>query len=178
LTDLIGAWGDERSKTVRWREPLALAGEAQRLSGREFLQAIVDGRLPPPPIAAPLGMELVSVGSGEALFRCEPDEAVFNPIGMVHGGWLCTLLDSAAGCAVHSSLPAGVGYSSIEIKASFLKPLRADSGAVDVSGRVLRVGARVGFAEAHARAASGELVGHATTSVAILPAGSVRAQRP
>jgi uncharacterized protein (TIGR00369 family) len=137
-------------------------------SGREFLQGIIDGRLPPPPIAELLGMRLVSVGDGEALFACEPDEAVYNPIGMVHGGWLCTLLDSAAGCAVHSSLPAGAGYSSIEIKISFLKALRADAGVIEVAGRVLRIGRRVAFAEAHARNSGGDVVGHATTSVAIL----------
>jgi uncharacterized protein (TIGR00369 family) len=161
-------WGAQRSKEVRWHDPAALATESLQRSGREFLQSIVDGRLPPPPIAALLGMRLVSVGDGEALFACEPDEAVYNPIGMVHGGWLCTLLDSAAGCAVHSSLPAGAGYSSIEIKISFLKALRADAGAIEVAGRVLRVGRRVAFAEAHARNSSGEVVGHATTSVAIL----------
>ena len=112
-------------------------------------------------------MRLVSVGDGEAVFVCEPDEAVYNPIGMVHGGWLCTLLGSAAGCAVHSSLPAGVGYSSIEIKVSFLKALRADAGVIEVRGRVLRVGGRVAFAEAQAQSAGGDLVGHATTSVAV-----------
>jgi uncharacterized protein (TIGR00369 family) len=158
----------ERRKEVRWHDPTALAAEATRLSGREFLEAIVDGRLPPPPIAELLGMRLVSVGDGEALFECEPDESVWNPIGSVHGGWLCTLLDSAGGCAIHSTLPAGAGYSSVEIKVSFLKALRADAGLIQVTGRVLRVGRRMGFAEAHARNAAGELVGHATTSAAIL----------
>jgi uncharacterized protein (TIGR00369 family) len=161
-------WGEERTKEVRWHDPLPLAACARELPGREFLQAIIDGRLPPPPIASLLGMRLVSVGDGEALFACEPDEAVYNPIGMVHGGWLCTLLDSAAGCAVHSTLPAGVGYSSIELKVSFLKAVQAGTGVIEVKGRVLRVGGRVAFAEAQAQTAGGDLVGHATTSAAIL----------
>jgi uncharacterized protein (TIGR00369 family) len=161
-------WGAARSKEVRWHDPTVLAAQAARLSGREFLQGIIDGRLPPPPIAELLGMRLVSVGDGEALFACEPDEAVYNPIGMVHGGWLCTLLDSAGGCAIHSTLPAGAGYSSVEVKVSFLKPIRADAGVIEVTGRVLRVGRRMGFAEAHARNSADELVGHATTSAAIL----------
>lgn len=161
-------WGDERSKEVRWYDPVSLANASSQLSGRELLQRMVDGHLPPPPIAKLFGMRLVSVGDGEALFACEPDETAYNPIAMVHGGWLCTLLDSAAGCAIHSSLPAGVGYSSIEIKISFLKALRADAGVIDVSGRVLRVGRQVGFAEAHARNSNGDVVGHATTSVAIV----------
>jgi uncharacterized protein (TIGR00369 family) len=86
---------------------------------------------------------------------------------MVHGGLLCTLLDSAAGCAVHTLLPAGAGYASIEIKVSFLRPLRADAGTIEVHGQALKVGQRVAFAEAHARDSTGELVGHATTSLAI-----------
>lgn len=149
-------------------EVAALAAAGAELSGREFLEAIIDGRLPPPPIATLFGAELVAVGEGEALFRCEPDESTYNPLGTVHGGFLCMLLDSAAGCAVQTLLPAGVGYGSIEIKVSFLKPLRADSGPIEAFGRALRVGGRVAFAEAHARDQNGELVGHATTSIAVV----------
>ena len=109
-----------RTKSISWHDPAALARAGAELSGREFLEAIVDRRLPPPPIARLIGAELVSVGDGEAVFRCTPDESTYNPIGMVHGGLLCTLLDSAAGCAVHTRLPAGAGYGTIEIKVSFL----------------------------------------------------------
>jgi uncharacterized protein (TIGR00369 family) len=160
-------WGAPRTRTVSWHDPLLSAASAERLSGREFLQKIIDGKLPPPPIANLFGARLVSVGEGEALFRCEPDESTYNPIGMVHGGFLCTLLDSAAGCAVHTLLPAGVGYASIEIKVSFLKAVRAGSGEVDVRGHALRVGQRVAFAEAHALVGD-QLVGHATTSIALV----------
>lgn len=161
-------WGAARSKTVSWHDPAALAAAGAELPGLEFLEAIRDGRLPPPPIAELTGAELVSVSDGEAVFRCAPDESTYNPIGLVHGGLLCTLLDSAAGCAVHTTLPAGVGYSSIEIKVSFLAPLRASSGAVEVRGHALRVGRRIAFAEAHAHAADGVLVGHATSSLALM----------
>ncbi len=131
-------WGPERSKSVSWHDPAALAAAGAALPGHELLQAIIDGRLPPPPIARLIGAELVAIGDGDAVFRCTPDESGYNPIGLVHGGLLCTLLDSAAGCAVHTTLPAGVGYASIEIKVS-----------------------------AHARDAGGDLVGHATTSLAL-----------
>jgi uncharacterized protein (TIGR00369 family) len=161
------SWGAPRSRSVTWHDPAALSAASAELSGREFLQAIVDGRLPPPPIAALIGAELASVGEGEAVFRCTPDESTYNPIGIVHGGLLCTLLDSAAGCAVHTLLPAGAGYGSIEIKVSFLEPLRADSGQIEAQGRALRVGRRVAFAEAHARDQTGRIVGHATTSIAV-----------
>ncbi|HTP22860.1 MAG TPA: PaaI family thioesterase [Solirubrobacteraceae bacterium] len=115
-----------------------------------------------------IGAELVSVDDGEAVFRCAPDESTYNPIGMVHGGLLCTLLDSAAGSAVHTLLPAGAGYGTIEIKVSFLEPLYADAGEIEVHGHALRVGGRVAFAEAHARDTRGRLVGHATTSIAVI----------
>ena len=170
-TDLSGppldGWGTERSKAVSWHDPAALGAAGAALPGGEFLQAIRDGRLPPPPMAALVGSELAFVGEGEVVFRCTPDESTHNPLGMVHGGLLCTLLDSAAGCAVHTLLPAGAGYASIEIKVSFLKPLRADAGEIEVRGRALKVGRRIAFAEAHARDGGGELVGHATTSLAI-----------
>ena len=171
-------WGAARTREVTWYDPGIPAAAAAEMPGREFLEALADGTLPPPPIMGLFGAELVSVGEGEALFRVTPDETAYNPIGMVHGGLLCTMLDSAAGCAVQTLLPAGVGYSSIEIKVSFLRPVRAGNGALEIQGRALRVGGRVGFAEAHARTVDGELVGHATTSVAILrPAGAGPAGR-
>ena len=170
MTDLKASatdrWGPPRTKTIGWYDPSVSATAAMTLSGREFLEAIVDGKVPPPPFAALTGAELVSVGDGIAVFRCEPDESTYNPLGLVHGGVLCTLLDSAAGCAVHTQLPAGVGFSSIEIKVSFLRPTKGT--AFEVEGRSLRVGRQVAFAEAHARTAGGELVAHATTSIALL----------
>ena len=163
----LHGWGATQSKTVTWHDPAALTAAAATLPGREFLQAILDGRLPPPPMAALIDAEPVAVGEGEAVFRCKPDESTYNPLGMVHGGLLCTLLDTAAGCAVQTLLPAGSGYASIELKVSFLKPLRASTGEIEARGRALKVGRRIAFAEAHARDQSGELVGHATTSLAI-----------
>jgi uncharacterized protein (TIGR00369 family) len=146
--------------------PAALRAAGATLPGREFLQAVLEGRLQPPPMVTLIGAELVSVGERDAVFRCTPDESTYNPLGMVHGGLLCTLLDTAAGCAVHSLLPAGVGFSTIELKVSFLAPLQA-SHRIEVRGSVLRIGRRVAFAEAHARDERSQLVGHATTTLAI-----------
>ena len=160
-------WGPPRSREITWRDPLHSASIAATLPGREFLQGIIDGRIPPPPFARVLATDLVSVGDGEATFRCVPDESFYNPIGMVHGGFLCTLLDSAAGCAVHTKLGAGTGYSSIEIKVSFLRPVHADGRPIEVTGRALRVGRSIAFAEAHALDSRGQLVGHATSSLAV-----------
>ena len=157
-----------RSKTITWDDPSISAAALASMPGRELLQAIIDGQLPRPPIAELIDARLTSVGDGVAVFECTPDESTYNPIGLVHGGLLCTLLDSAAGCAVHSTLPAGVGFSSIDINVSFLAPVRADSGTIRAEGRALRVGRQVAFAEAHARTPDGKLVGHATSSIALM----------
>jgi uncharacterized protein (TIGR00369 family) len=160
-------WGAQRSRSVTWYEPALPAAAAAELAGREVMQAIIDRRLRLPPFMSILGAELVSVDEGEALFGIVPDESTYNPLGIVAGGLLCTMLDSAAGGAVQTLLPAGVGLSSIEIKVTFLKPLRAGQGPVEIHGHALRVGSRIAFAEAHARNSEGELVGHATTSFAL-----------
>jgi uncharacterized protein (TIGR00369 family) len=157
-----------RSRIVTWEDPSISAAAMASMSGRELLQAIIDGRLPRPPIAELFDARLASIGEGIARFECLPDESTYNPIGLVHGGMLCTLLDSAAGCAVHTMLPAGVGYSTIEIKVSFLRAVRADTGMIEAEGRVIRLGRQVAFAEAHARTTDGKLVGHATTSLAVM----------
>jgi uncharacterized protein (TIGR00369 family) len=156
----------DRSKLVSWEDPADLRAASAGLPGREFLEAIIAGELPPPPITTLVGAELLAVGNGEATFACAPDESTYNPMGIVHGGLLCTLLDTAAGCAVHTLLPAAARFSSIELKVSFLAPLHAGD-RIEVHGRVLRLGGRVAFAEAHARDQHGQLVGHATTTLAI-----------
>jgi uncharacterized protein (TIGR00369 family) len=161
-------WGSPRSRQVTWYDPAISAGAARTLTGREFLQAIVDGDLPRPPMAELMGSRLVEVDGGYARFECTPDESLYNPLGIVHGGALCTLLDSAAGCAVHTLLPTGVVHSSIEIKVSFFSPARAGDGKLEVEGRALKVGRQVAFAEAHARVRDGKLVAHATTSIAVM----------
>jgi uncharacterized protein (TIGR00369 family) len=163
-------WGTPRSRDVTWYSPATLTAAAAELSGRQMLEAISEGRLPAPPMAELVGARLAFVGDGEVRFAWTPDESAYNPIGMIHGGLLCTLLDFAAGAAVHTQLPAGVSFSSIEIKVSYLKTLRANSGDIDVHGRALQIGRRVAFAEAHARNPAGELVGHATSSIAVIGA--------
>ena len=167
MSAVTDGWGVARTRTITWHDPAVALSAAATMSGRDYLQAIIDGELPRPPFAALTGAELVRVDDGVAVFRFTPEESTLNPLGVVHGGMLCTLLDSAAGCAVHTMLPSGVAYSTIEIKVSFLAAVRADTGAIEAEGRVLRVGRQVAFAEAHARAGDGKLVGHATTSIAL-----------
>jgi uncharacterized protein (TIGR00369 family) len=159
-------WGKPQTRIVSWYDPQLIRAQLAALSGQEYLQGMIDGRVPPPPIAEMAASRLIAVGEGEAVFRCAPDESWLNPLGLVHGGLLCTLLDSAMGVAVQSTQPVSRGYATIELKVSFLAPVSFDGSELEARGRVLRVGRRVAFAEAHAYDAHGALVGHATSSLA------------
>ncbi|MGY1639926.1 PaaI family thioesterase [Geodermatophilus sp. SYSU D00703] len=163
------AWGEPRSRTVTWHDPLVVAAGALERSGLETLEAIRDGVLPPPPIARLFAMDVVSVVEGRVEFRCEVDESAYNPIGVVHGGLVCTLLDTVAGCAVHSTLPRGTGYTSIEIKVNYLRAVHAASGPLTAVGTVVKPGRRVAFAEGEVRDAGGRTVATASSSLLVFP---------
>src|SRR5262245_66086614 len=113
----------ERTRTVTWGDPLISARVAPKMSGMEYLQAIGRGDLPVPPIMTLLNIGFEDAVPGRVVFSVEPAEYHYNPIGMVHGGLASTLCDSAMGCAIHSSLPLGVGYTTREMKGNFVRPL-------------------------------------------------------
>ena len=114
--------------------------KVRQMSGREFLQAILDGRLPAPPIVGTLSFWLTEIGDGLAVFEGEPGPHLLNPLGIVHGGWAMTLIDSAAGCAAHTLLPAGASYATIETKANFSRPIAEDAGRVRAKDAPLAAG--------------------------------------
>jgi uncharacterized protein (TIGR00369 family) len=158
-----------RSRLVEWDDPFIGVKAAPTMTGLEYLEAMIAGELPPPPIGKLMGMNLVSAAAGTATFTCTPDESHYNPIGIVHGGLVCTLLDSAAGCAVQSTLPAGIGYTSIEIKVSYLRPLHRDSGELTCVGTLVKPGRRVAFADAQVTDAAGRVIATATSSLLVFP---------
>ena len=125
------------------------------------------GELPQPPIAGLLRFEMVSADPGRVVFTCEPDESAYNPIGAIHGGLVCTLLDSVTGCAIHSTLPQGKGYTSVEIKVNYLKAVRLSSGVLTATGTVVKAGSRVGFAEGVVTDAAGAVVATATSTLLV-----------
>jgi len=161
-------WGSPRSKTITWHDPMVNATAATGLSGLEFLYAIRDGALPRPPIAQLMGFALVEVAPGLAVFECTPDESVYNPIGVVHGGLVCTLTDSAAGCAVQSSLEAGVAYTSIDINVTYLRPVSLVTGLIRASGRLTKPGRKVAYATVKITDRSGKLLAQATSSCLVM----------
>jgi len=162
----------ERTLTVSWEDPRALAEAGRGLSGLEYLQKIVAGELPRPPISALLNFGLVELSEGHAVFAVEPAEYHYNPIGVVHGGLAATLLDSAMGCAVHSMLPAGAGYTTLELKVNFVRAMTAETGLVRCEAKLIHLGGRTATAEGRIVDADGKLYAHATTTCLIFPARS------
>ena len=157
----------ERTRTVSWEDPLSLAEAARGLSGLEYLSKIVAGELPRPPISALMNFGLAELGEGRAVFTVEPAEYHYNPIGVVHGGLAATLLDSAMGCAIHSTLPAGAGYTTLEIKVNFVRPMTAETGIVRCEAQVIHIGGRTATAEGRVLDESGKLYAHGTTTCII-----------
>ena len=148
--------------------PLELAAHGLTLSGLDYVRAIFAGELPPPPIATLLGFRGVEAERGRALFEIVPGEEHYNPIGSVHGGVALTLLDSAMGCAVHTLLDAGVGYTTLEVKANFVRPITAETGVVRCEGVVVHGGSRVATAEGRVTDDGGKLLAHGTTTCLVL----------
>jgi len=146
----------------------AAATDVASLSGLEVMQRIAAGELPPPPIAALLGMEVEQVGDGFATFVLEPDERMLNPIGSIHGGIAATLLDSCMGCAVHTTLPVGAGYTTAQLNLHYLRSMQPGMGAVRAIGTVLHRGRRQSTAEAKLVDGRGRLLAHGTSTCLIL----------
>ena len=149
-------------------DPLAIAARGLELSGMEYISAIFSGELPPPAIAELMGFRGVEVEHGRAVFEFEPGPQHYNPIGSVHGGVAMTLLDSAMGCAIHSTLEAGVRYTTLEVKTNFVRPMTVETGLVRCEGTVLHSGSRIATAEGKVLDARGKLVAHGTTTCLIL----------
>ncbi|HWZ63099.1 MAG TPA: PaaI family thioesterase [Steroidobacteraceae bacterium] len=138
------------------------------MSGRELLESMVAGRLPMPPMGHTLGFRLVAVGEGTAVFEGAPGEQLLNPMGIVHGGWVLTLIDSATGCAAHTLLPPGVGYTTVETKVNFSRVIRADTPRVRCEGRVVSKGRQIISAEAVVKGSDGKVLAHGTSTLLVL----------
>ena len=150
------------------RYGLATPQDVKDLSGKQLLQAIIDGTLPQAPVCEGLSFWLVEVGDGTAAFEGETGPHLLNPAGAVHGGWALTLIDSAAACAGHSLLPAGFGYTTIETKGNFSRPIRADTGRVRCEARMVSKGRRIISSEAWLKNAEGKVLAHGVSTLMIL----------
>jgi len=158
-----------RSRALVWQDPMPTAAAGATMSGMKYMTAVVSGEMPPPPIAVTMRLRPVELEEGRVVFEGEPGEEHYNPIGVVHGGYAATLLDSALGCAVHTTLPAGVAYTSLGLEAKFVRPISRDTGRVLCEATVLYRGRRQATAEAMlTEAQSGKLLAHGTSTLMIL----------
>jgi uncharacterized protein (TIGR00369 family) len=159
--------GALRTRTYSWIDPAATFSALAGMSGIEMLSAMERGELPPPPVMQTLGMHAIEFREGLVRFGLEPGELHYNPLGTVHGGVIATMLDSATGCAVHSVLAAGYGYTSVDLTTKFLRPVTAGTGPVTVTGTVLSRGARTALAEAKLTDDHGRMLAYATSTCLI-----------
>ncbi len=156
-----------RSRTFTWQDPVIGAQAAQQMSGLQYLRAMLAGELPSPPITALMNMRGIEVEEGRIVFAAEPAEYHYNPIGSVHGGFAATLLDSALGCAVHSTLPAGTGHTTLEIKINYVRQITHQTGEMRCEGKVIHTGGRIATAEGRLTDLTGKLYAHGTTTCMI-----------
>ncbi|HEX2648469.1 MAG TPA: PaaI family thioesterase [Burkholderiales bacterium] len=157
-----------RALTVTWDDPQAAFAAGVKLSGIDYMQQMIAGRIAAPPIMKLMGFRLARVEEGLAQFECEPGEHHYNPIGVVHGGLGMTLLDSAMSCAVHTRLPLGKGYTTLEVKVNLVRAITIQTGTLRAIGRVLHFGGKTATAEGRLEDAEGKLYAHGTTTCIIL----------
>jgi uncharacterized protein (TIGR00369 family) len=144
------------------------AAKGLSMAGIDYLTAMMNGALPPPPIAGLMQFDATTVAPGRVVFTCTPDESMYNATGTIHGGLVCTLLDTVTGCALLSTLPQGRGITSVEIKVNYLKAIHPSSGPLSATGTVVRAGSRLGFTEGVVTNANGDAVATATSTTLIL----------
>ena len=162
----------EREHTFSWVDPRVGLEHLPLLSGLDYLAGMRDGSIPRPPMASLMNLTLIDVRRGRVEFECRPAEAHYNPLGVVHGGLACTLLDTVVGCAAHSTLAAGFGYTSIDLAVSYLRPITLSQGILRAEGSVVKSGSRVIFAEGRILGPGGELLATATSSLLVFAAGT------
>jgi uncharacterized protein (TIGR00369 family) len=159
---------DARRRTVLWQDPSRFEGPIRKLSGLEFMRGFLAGDLPPPPFMQLLGIRIVSVEPSSVVFEFDPAEYMYSPLGNVHGGIVTVLLDSAMGCSFHTTLPAGTGYTTVELKVNFVKQVTAGSGTLRAEGHVIHPGSRVATSEARLLDSQRRLYAHATSTLIVL----------
>ena len=158
----------DRTRSYAWHDPEVLAAATQELGGLELLQRIASGELPQPGVGATVGFMLVEVEEGRAVFEGGWNNFMINPAGTLHGGWYGIILDSCMGCAVHSTLPQGTGYTTLEYKVNITRGITKDTGTVRAEGNVIHRGRRSATAEGKLTDAAGKVYAHASTTCIIL----------
>ena len=165
----MGEGSLDRSFNVSWEDPGELGEQARTMRGLEFLEAIRDEELPPAPIQRLLDFSLTEVDEGRVVFTAEPGEQHYNPIGVVHGGFAATLLDSALGASVHSTLAQGQGYTTLETKFNLVRPITGETGRILAEGTLVHGGRQVATSDGRlTRESDGKLLAHGTSTCLVI----------
>ena len=165
LEEWLAAEAAQRARYDQGAGPgVARPDEVASLDGLAIMRAMMSGELPHPPIAQTLDFMLIEANRGHAVFQGTPGVAHYNPLGTVHGGWYATLLDSALGCCVHTALPAGKTYTTLELKLNLIRALTTQVPRVRAEGRVIHVGGQTATAEARLVGPDGKLYAHGSTT--------------
>jgi uncharacterized protein (TIGR00369 family) len=158
----------DRTRTYSWQDPVEGAKKGLQLSGMDYLNAISQGDLPIPPIMNTLDIRIGSIEPGKAIFEFEPKEFHYNPLGTVHGGVISTLLDSAMGCSLHSTLPKGTGYTTLELKVNFLRPITTKTKKLICIGKVINAGNKTALTEAQLVDDAGKIYAHGVSTCMLI----------
>lgn len=169
IEDVLATWEADDLQVRAKLGPAGVTPLAQlaSMSGKALFQAMFAGELPSPPIGETLDFIPIHIENGNALFQGRPSQQHYNPLGSVHGGWFCTILDSAVGCAIHSTLPAGKGYTTLEIKVNMIRALTEAIPLVRAEANIIHVGRQTATAEGRIVGPDGKLYAHATTTCLI-----------
>jgi uncharacterized protein (TIGR00369 family) len=157
------------TRTITWQDPTVSAAAGAQMAGLDYVRSIQAGEIPPPPIAVVMNYSIAELEEGRAVFEGQPGEEHYNPIGVVHGGYAATILDSALGCSVHTTCPAGVGYTSQTLEVKYLRPITRDTGTVRCEAEVVYRGRKTATSEARlTEASTGKLLATGTSTCLIL----------
>ncbi len=157
-----------RSRTIRWEDPMIGAAKAMTMNGLDYLKEVEAGAVPPPPIGLLMDFRIREIKHGEVTFEVTPSEYHYNPIGMVHGGLFATLMDSTMASAIQTTLPAGTGYSTVDLQVTYVKAAKVETGTLTCTGRIIHSGGKIATGYAEVRDGKGVLYAHATTTCIIL----------
>jgi uncharacterized protein (TIGR00369 family) len=160
-----------RHREYDWHDLAPTLAALPVVPGLDLLRAIGTGELPPPPIMVKMGISPVEAEPGRVVFSLEPAEWHLNPLGTVHGGVLATLLDTCAACALHTTLAAGTGYTTVDLSVKYLRPVTVATGTIRGEGTVVNAGRRTALTEARAFDSAGRLLAHATSTCLLLELG-------
>lgn len=160
---------EDRSRTYTWEDPMTYLKKGMSMDGLSYMKLMIKGDVPPPPISATLGFSLAEVENGYCLFECEPQEFHYNPIGVVHGGLASTLLDSALGCCVHTTLEQGTAYTTLQLNVNLVRAITLKTGLLQAEGRIIHSGRQMATAEATLKDMNGKLYAHGTTTCLVFP---------